>query len=197
MARYYELSTPPRELAEDLGTGGRRVAALLDALTTHVPPASEHVPPAGARPRPEAGSGVPGGVPGEVAGLPVRLVREAPATLLDRVDPGWLVWLESRRSDARGRLVDAGREDRLDLAEHVAMLVATPRLHPADPGDADALTQSGAILWLLGTLVATSLADDRDDALADLIMHGWWPIGPLDGSFLIAPLDLPRRSRHA
>ncbi|WP_336215594.1 hypothetical protein [Nonomuraea sp. LPB2021202275-12-8] len=175
MARYFELSAPPQGLAADLGPGGHRVAALLHALSAR-PPSGSHTP-------------------GEVEGMPVRQVEDVPAALLDRVDPGWLAWLESRRSEARARLVADGREDRLELAEHVAMLVATPRLEPAEPGDGDALAMSGAILWLLGTLVATSLADDRDDALADLVGHGWWPVGPVDGALLVAPLGLPGRPR--
>ncbi|MGP4024129.1 AMP-binding protein [Actinomadura sp. 3N407] len=184
MARYYELSAPPEELARDLGPGGDRVAALLHGMSAHLPADGAHVPRRG-----EAH------VPESVAGAPVRLMRDVPAALLDRVDPGWLARLEGRRHDARQRLTDTGRGDRLELAEHVAMLVATPRLRPADPGDADALAISGAILWLVGTLVATALTDDRDDALAELITCGWWPVGPVDGAFRIAPLDLPSRPR--
>ncbi|NKZ08276.1 hypothetical protein [Actinomadura latina] len=184
MARYYELSAPPEGLARDLGRGGDRVAALLHGVSAHLP--ADGAPP----PRRDEGR-----IPAAVAGAPVRPTGDVPAALLDRVDDGWLARLEHRRHVARRRLLDAGREDRLELAEHVAMLVATPRLRPADPGDADALAMSGAILWLVGTLVAIALTDDRDDALAELITRGWWPVGPVDGVFLIAPLDLPSRPR--
>ncbi|MFI6905785.1 hypothetical protein ACIBKY_31285 [Nonomuraea sp. NPDC050394] len=188
MERHYELTAPPPGLATALGPGGEDVLALLDGL-----------------------SAVPGRVPDEVDGLPVRQAGRVPAALLDRVEPGWLAALEGRRAHARARLVAAGRESRLELAEHVAMLVATPRLEPAEPGDGDALAQSGAILWLLGTLVATALAGEHDDpgtpvatasagehddpahtALAGLVARGWWPVGPVDGAFVIAPLTLPR-----
>ncbi|SDK43885.1 hypothetical protein [Nonomuraea jiangxiensis] len=188
MARYYELNAPPEGFAVDLGPGGDRVAALLHGLVTYLPPGDA---PHRAERGPSAGR-----VPAEMSGLPVRRVDDLPAAVLDRVDPLWQALLENRRSQARARLRDADREDRLELAEHVAMLVATPRLRPADPADADALAMSGAVLWLVGTLVATALADDRDDRLADLIAGGWWPVGPVDGAFLLAPLDLPRRPRH-
>ena len=184
MARYYELSAPPEGLARDLGPGGERVAALLDGVSEHLRGDGANLPRRDEDRLPEA-----------VAGAPVRVVDDVPAPLLDRVDGGWLARLERRRNDARRRLLDAGREDRLDLAEHVAMLVATPRLRPADPGDADALAMSGAVLWLLGTLVADALTGDRDDALAELVARGWWPVGPVDGAFLVAPLDLPSRPR--
>ena len=184
MARYYELSAPPAGFARDLGPGGDRVAALLDGVSAHLRTGEANAPRRGG-----------GHLPQAVAGAPVRPVRDIPATLLDRVDPGWLARLERRRDDARRRLLRAGREDRLELAEHVAMLVATPRLRPADPGDADALAMSGAILWLVGTLIAVALTDDRDDALAELMARGWWPVGPVDGAFLVAPLDLPSRPR--
>ncbi|TYB47904.1 hypothetical protein [Actinomadura chibensis] len=182
MARYYELSAPPEGLARDLGPGGDRVAALLDGVSAHVPPDGAH------RRRSEE-------LPETLAGAPVRRVPDVSAAVLDRVAPDWLASLERRRHDARRRLLGAGRADRLELAEHVAMLVATPRLRPADPGDADALALSGAVLWLVGTLVAGALADDRADALAELVTGGWWPVGPVDGAFLTAPLDLPRRPR--
>ncbi|MFD9942819.1 hypothetical protein ACFWYW_54025 [Nonomuraea sp. NPDC059023] len=188
MERHYELTAPPPGLPAALGPGGEDVLALLDGL-----------------------SAAPGRVPDEVDGLPVRQAGRVPATLLDRVEPGWLAALDGRRARARTRLVAAGRESRLELAEHVAMLVATPRLEPAEPGDGDALAQSGAILWLLGTLVATTLADASgstppaarhddpgntvprgDAALAGLVARGWWPVGPVDGAFVIAPLTLPR-----
>ncbi|MBB5077425.1 hypothetical protein [Nonomuraea endophytica] len=182
MERYYELNAPPPDLPAVLGPGGDDVLALLDGLSV-----------------------APGRVPDEVDGLPVRRVGQVPSALLDRVEPGWLAALEGRRARARTRLVAAGRETRLELAEHVAMLVATPRLEPAEPGDGDALAQSGAILWLLGTLVAAALADEHDDAtptvradrlddttLTGLVARGWWPVGPVDGAFVIAPLTLPR-----
>ncbi|MFI6294960.1 hypothetical protein ACIBEJ_25450 [Nonomuraea sp. NPDC050790] len=203
MARYFELKDPPRDLPAALGPGGEAVLALLGGL-----------------------SAAPGGAPDHVDGLPVRQADRVPTALLDRVEPGWLAALEGRRARARAHLVAAGRESRLELAEHVAMLVATPRLEPARPGDDDALAQSGAILWLLGTLVATALdtpepsrdeppkpshddepvapetgraappvapeADRGDVALAGLVARGWWPVGPVDGVFVIAPLTLPR-----
>ncbi|MFI9551936.1 hypothetical protein [Nonomuraea endophytica] len=170
MERHYELNAPPPDLPAVLGPGGEDVLALLDGLSV-----------------------APGRVPDHVDGLPVRQVGQVPAELLDRVEPGWLAALECRRARARTHLMATGRESRLELAEHVAMLVATPRLEPAEPGDGDALAQSGAILWLLGTLVAAALTNDQNDTtLAGLVARGWWPVGPVDGAFVIAPLTLPR-----
>ncbi|MFI7441573.1 hypothetical protein [Nonomuraea indica] len=173
MARHYELSAPPDGLAADLGPGGDRVDLLLRGLTRGGEPSRACLPPlAGA--------------------LPVRALSRVPACLMDRVDPRWLAGLERRRHAARAALLAAGRDAQLELGEHVAMLLATPLLEPADPDDADARAVSGAILWLVGTLVATALAGDDDDLLADLLGRGWWPIGPVDGAFLVAPVTLAR-----
>ncbi|MFG3439674.1 hypothetical protein ACGF0J_20720 [Nonomuraea sp. NPDC047897] len=173
MARHYELSAPPDGLAADLGPGGDRVDRLLRGL---------------------AGAGEPArsALPALVGTLPVRALSRVPACLMDRVDARWLAGLERRRHAARAALRAAGRDDRLELGEHVAMLLTTPLLEPADPDDADARAVSGAVLWLVGTLVATALAEDADDLLADLLGRGWWPVGPVDGAFLVAPVALAR-----
>ncbi|MGW7480031.1 hypothetical protein ACWGH8_15715 [Nonomuraea muscovyensis] len=173
MARHYELTAPPDGLAADLGPGGERVELLLKGLTRVGEPAR-------------------GALPALAGALPVRALSRVPACLMDRVDPRWLAGLERRRHAARAALLAAGRDAHLELGEHVAMLLATPLLEPADPDDADARAASGAILWLVGTLVATTLAGDGDDLLAILLGQGWWPVGPVDGAFLVAPVATAR-----
>ncbi len=197
MVRHFELTEPPEGLAAELGPGGDRVERLLRGIC------------AARRPeRPPAPS--------------LTVVRDpaVAAAAMDRVDPGWLEALDRRRGAARERLVATGREKQLDTAEHVAMLVATPRLDPADQTDPDARAVSGALLWLIGTVVADALADpggapaangdgpgrdeddDKDDddplsGLAELLASGWWPIGPVDGAFLISPYAADGGEPHA
>ncbi|MEU4539710.1 hypothetical protein AB0G15_33135 [Streptosporangium sp. NPDC023825] len=204
MVRHFELTEPPEGLAAELGPGGDRVERLLRGIC--------------AADRPERAPDSPLTAPGS----PLTVVRDpaVAAAAMDRVDPAWLEALDRRRGEARERLVAAGREKQLDTAEHVAMLVATPRLDPADQTDPDARAVSGALLWLIGTVVADALADpggapaangdgpgpghdhdhDHDDplsGLADLLASGWWPIGPVNGDFLISPYAADGGEPHA
>ncbi|WP_051865939.1 hypothetical protein [Streptosporangium roseum] len=187
MARHFELSEPPAGLAGELGRGGDRVERLLHGFCEATRPSTApgFTSPAPARP---------------ATRFTVVLDRGTAAATMDLVDPGWLADLDRRRAAARSRLLEAGREDQLELAEHVAMLVATPRLDPADPEDAEARAVSGALLWLIGTVVAGALAggdggEDEDGTLAelaDLLESGWWPIGRVNGRFLITPYTAAR-----
>ncbi|WP_440073672.1 hypothetical protein [Streptosporangium sp. OZ121] len=200
MVRHFELTEPPEGLAAELGPGGDRVERLLRGIcAAGRAPARRRAP-----------------------GSSLTVVRDpaVAAAAMDRVDPGWLEALDRRRGAARERLVAAGREQQLDTAEHVAMLVATPRLDPADQTDPDARAVSGALLWLIGTVVADALADpggapaangggpghdeDEDDGkddplsgLAELLASGWWPIGPVNGAFLISPYAADGGEPHA
>lgn len=191
MVRHFELTEPPEGLAAELGPGGDRVERLLRGICATLRP--ERAPSSF-----------------------LTVVRDpaAAAAAMDSVDPGWLEALDQRRGAARERLVAAGRERQLETAEHVAMLVATPRLDPADQTDPDARAVSGALLWLIGTVVADALADpdgapaadgdgprhDNDDplsGLAELLASGWWPIGPVNGAFLISPYAADGGEPHA
>ncbi|MDP9870194.1 MULTISPECIES: hypothetical protein [Streptosporangium] len=187
MARHFELSAPPSGLATELGPGGDRVERLLRGVCDATRPSTApgFTTPAPARP---------------ATRFTVVRDRATATAAMDLVDPGWLADLDRRRAAARSRLLDAGREEQLELAEHVAMLVATPRLDPADQTDPGARAVSGALLWLIGTVVAGALADgdgeeDEDGTLAeltDLLTDGWWPIGRVNGRFLITPYTADR-----
>lgn len=160
-------------LAEALGRGGGRVEALLAALPTPTPLDRRLV-----RATPA----------GEVR-LPVSEVGLGEAVqAAGHVDGAWLREMDRRREVQRQRVVRAGREGQLEAALHVAMLVATERLDPADDGDDDAHVASGAQLWLLAAAVASALAGTEPDPFAPwsrLVAGGWWPVGPSGGRLLV------------
>ena len=66
--------------------------------------------------------------------------------------------LDRQRTAWRDEVVAAGRAEDLEAALHVAMLVATERLDPADDTDVDAHAASGAQLWSLTGAVVAALA---------------------------------------
>jgi len=175
-------------LTEALGPGGDRVEALLDALAG---------PPA-----PGGGGDVEGlarATPAGPVGLPVRLVAlPAGVEAAARVDAAWLAAVDRRRDGPRHALAAAGRGEEMEAALHVAMLMATERLDPADDGDEDAHVSSGARLWLLAGAVVSALAGAEPDpfeAWARLVVAGWWPVGPSGGHLVVSAPD--RRAEPA
>lgn len=163
-------------LAEALGPGGDRVAQLLDALS-------------------DGGAGVDveslaratpaGRVDLPLAILPLGAAVEA-AT---RVDRDWLAEVDRRRTTGRRAVVGAGRNQELEAALHVAVLVATERLDPRDDADVDEHVASGARLWLLAGAVVSALRGAHPDPFAswaELIAGGWWPVGPSDGRLVVS-----------
>lgn len=161
-------------VAEALGAGGDRVVDLLDALIR-----DETVDMGAlARTTPLGPSSLP------LAAVTLRAAVDA----ADRMDPEWLAEVERRRAGCRRAVVAAGREEALEAALHVVMLVATERLDPSDDGDVDQHVASGAQLWLLAGAVASALSPARPDpfaAWADLVVAGWWPVGPSDGRLVM------------
>jgi hypothetical protein len=172
----------PISFAAAVGPGGERVSDLLDALTG-------------------AGAGDVGTSAPLVAGSSIEvLAPQTPAGRVDLplvcvdlvagaeaaagVDPSWLADVDRRRMAARAAVVAAGREDELEAALHVAMLVATGRL---DAG-VDARVASGARLWLLAGAVASALAGAPDPfhAWGRLVAAGWWPVGPSRGRLVMS-----------
>ena len=106
-----------------------------------------------------------------------------------RVEPEWLAAVDRRRTACRQHLVTAGREDDMEAALHVAMLMATGHLDPDDDTDVDAHVASGARLWLLAGAVVSALSGvdpDPFDGWARLIAAGWWPVGPSDGRLVVS-----------
>jgi hypothetical protein len=170
----------PITFAAAVGPGGERVSDLLDALT---------------------GADDVGTLAPLVAGSSIEvLARQTPAGRVDLplvcvdlvagveaaagVDPSWLAEVDRRRMAARAAVVAAGREDELEAALHVAMLVGTGRL---DAG-VDARVASGARLWLLAGAVASALTGPPDPfhAWGRLVAAGWWPVGPSRGRLVMS-----------
>jgi hypothetical protein len=85
---------------------------------------------------------------------------ERVAALLDALPPAVVMpeAFDGQRTAWRAEVVAAGRAEDLEAALHVAMLVATERLDPADDVDVDAHAASGAQLWFLTGAVAAALA---------------------------------------
>ena len=166
-------------VADALGPGGGRVQRLLDALA-----AGDPVP-------------APGGVealaratPAGTVDLPLAIVAlPAGVQATAQVEPGWLAAVDRRRTACRQRLVTAGREDDMEAALHVSMLVTTEWLDPADDADEDAHVASGARLWFLAGAVVSALSGAEPDpfeAWARLVAGGWWPIGPSGGRLVVS-----------
>lgn len=167
-------------LAQALGPGGDGVERLLDALV------AEPARAAGALDVEALARDTPAGpvpLPLAVVGLQ-RAVAAA-----SRVAAAFLADVERRRAALRRTLVAAGREGELEAALHVAVLVATDRLDPADDADVDAHVASGARLWLLTGAVVSALAGARPDPFdswARLVAAGWWPVGPSEGRLVVS-----------
>lgn len=168
-------------MADALGEGGARVERLAGRLLSPPTPAPGCGLKALARATPL------GPLDGPVDVLALSDAVEAAGA----IDADWLAGLEERRRAPRSALVDGGRSIELEAALHVVMLLATARLDPAVDDDVDAHVASGAQLWLLGAAVAWCLLADPDRdpfaAWAELVVRGWWPVGPCDGRLVVAP----------
>jgi hypothetical protein len=164
------------DVAAVLGAGGRRVQNLLDALTA----GDADVDVAALAPLTPAG---PLDLPLAIVDLAAGVVASA------EVDPAWMAEVERRRAALRGAVVGAGREEALEAAVHVAMLVAADVLDPADDTDVDAHVASGARLWVLAGAVVSALGGAHADPFASwawLVAGGWWPIGPCNGRLVVS-----------
>ena len=158
--------------AAAVGPGGGRVADLLDALTGT---GAGDVDVEALAPKTPAGT----------VHLPLaRVDLVAGVEAAAGVDPSWLAEVDRRRAAARAAVMAAGREEELEAALHVALLVATG---PPDAG-VDARVASGARLWLLAGAVASALAGPPDPfhAWGRLLAAGWWPIGPSGGRLVLS-----------
>ena len=164
-------------LARVLGTGGDGVERLLGALAAREP-IDDRAVDALAR-----------STPAGPVRLPVARVSMPDAvTAAAVVDGPWLAAIDRLRSSCREALVAAGRSGELEAALHVAMLLATEWLDPADDEDTDAHVASGARLWLVTGAVASALAAADPDpfvAWAGLVAAGWWPVGPSGGRLVV------------
>lgn len=165
-------------VAEALGPGGDRVEELLARLV--------------GQPVEVDGEALVRATPAGTLDLPVVMV-DLPAGVgaAARVDLEWLAEIDRRRAAGRRAVVDAGREDALEAAVHLAVLVGTERLDPADDADVDAHVASGAQLWLLAGAVVSALSCAEPDpfaAWAALVVAGWWPVGPCDGRLVVTRL---------
>lgn len=168
------------DLAAALGPGGRRVQDLLARLmASPVPPSPAEV------------AALALATPAGPLDLPVTMVSLAEGVeRSEGVDPGWLRTVDRRRSSPRAELLAAGREDELEAALNIAVLLATDRLDPHDDADPDAHVASGAQLWLLGGAVAWALSGDEPDPFApwaELVVCGIWPVGPSGGRLVVCP----------
>ncbi|HEV3498521.1 MAG TPA: hypothetical protein VHA34_19455 [Actinomycetes bacterium] len=164
-------------VAESLGPGGDRVEALLgDVARPRAQPldveALAVLTPAGRLPLP-------------VHRVSLLLAIEAQAEL----DPVWLAEVDSRRDRGRRALVAAGRQDDMEAALNLVILIATERFDPPDDTDVDAHAASGARLWLLTGAVVSALAGGAPDpfqAWGRLVAAGWWPVGPCGGRLVVS-----------
>lgn len=168
-------------LAEALGEGGDRVEAVLAAVVARpadVDPARRAV--------------LAAATPAGPVDLPVEVVPLALAPAASAgVDRGWLAAVDRRRDEARALLVGRGRAGHLEAAAHAAALLGTEHLAPGGGGEAGQAA-SGALLWLLGGVVAWALAAPGSspfDAWGELVVRGWWPLGPTGGRLAVARLD--------
>ena len=161
-------------MTEALGPDGDRVANLLDALCSEREVDVEALLRA---------------TPAGPVDLPLATVTlRAAADAAARVDPDWLTEMDRRRTECRRAVVESGREDALEAALHVALLVATERFDPCDDSDVDEHVASGARLWLLAGAVVSALSGADPDPFAEwatLVAAGWWPVGPSDGRLVV------------
>jgi len=180
------------DLAAALGPGGERVEALLEAL------AGRHAPEAGPAPDSgpvRAGEGVDvealaRATPAGPVAHPLAVVDLAAGVeAAERVDRAWLAAVERRRSAPRRALAAAGRGAETEAAVHLALLMGTERLDPADDADVDAHVASGAQLWLLAGAVVSALSGAEPDPFAPwarLVAAGLWPVGPSGGRLVVS-----------
>ncbi|MDQ3305423.1 MAG: hypothetical protein M3535_05480, partial [Actinomycetota bacterium] len=166
-------------LAEALGPGGPTVERLLGDLHCGVGPMSEAELTARATTTP-AGP----------VDLPLAMVPLAEGVERSGgVDRAWFDEVDHRRSVPRSSLLAAGRGVELEAALHVAMLLATEVLDPADDSYVDAHVASGAQLWILAGAVAWTLVGSGANPFgpwAELVAAGLWPIGPSGGHLVVS-----------
>jgi len=175
-------------LARALGPGGDRVEGLLDAL------AGRRDPDALAGTSAVDVEALARATPAGTVSLPLEVVGlRAGVEAAAGVDRAWLAAVDRGRAAPRQAMVEGGREAEMEAALHVAMLLATERLDPADDAEVDAHIASGARLWLLAGAVVSALAGvvpDPFEGWARLIVAGWWPVGP-SGSRLVVSDPAP------
>jgi hypothetical protein len=169
-------------VGEALGPGGDRVERLLEALAAE---------PNGLEVATLAQTTPVGTVDLPVAVLALPDAVEASAL----VDPAWLASVDRARAAPRQALLAAGRDQEVEAALHLTLLLATERLDPADDADVDAHIASGAQLWLLAGAVVSALAGAAPDpfwAWARLVVAGWWPVGPSGDHLVVAATEHAR-----
>ncbi|HTJ76197.1 MAG TPA: hypothetical protein VL337_12640 [Acidimicrobiales bacterium] len=172
-------------LAAALGPGGDRVEALFDALNVGSQAASPQIAGLEAADVAALARATPAGV----VDLPLAIVdREGAVAAAARVDPAWLAAVDRQRAAGRQAVLAAGREGQLEAALHLGVLLATERFDPADDTDVDAHICSGARLWLLTGAVAAAMSGADPDPFApwaQLVVTGWWPVGPSGGRLVV------------
>ena len=165
-------------LAEALGPGGDRVEELLEALMG-----------ATAEPELDVDSLAPMTPAGRVD-LPLACLGLAEGVeAAAQVDGHWLAEVDRRRTASRQALAAAARDDEMEAALHIALLLATERLDPHDDADVNAHVASGGRLWLLAGAVVSALSGADPDpfwAWARLVAAGWWPVGPSGGRLVLS-----------
>ena len=165
-------------LAEALGPGGDRVQQLLDALMGETKEAGVDVDSL-ARMTP-AGS----------VDLPLACVSLTEGVqAAAQVDGHWLAEVDRRRTASRRALAAAARDEQMEAALHIALLLATERLDPHDDADVDAHVASGGRLWLVAGAVVSALSGAEPDPFcgwARLVAVGWWPVGPSRGRLVLS-----------
>lgn len=178
-------------LGAALGPGGDRVERLMERLLVGPVPAIPGEVGAGATVAVETVEALARSTPLGPVAWPVRVVpRRQGVDAVAALDAGWVDRLEVRRRASRRELARRGRDTDLEAALHVAMVLATERLDPVLDDDVDAHVASGAQLWILGAAVAWCLLapPERDPfaAWAELVVRGWWPVGPSRGRLVVA-----------
>lgn len=167
-------------LAGALGEGGLRVQGLLGSVVSR-PPELET----------ERLHSLAATTPAGTIDLTVAVVDLADALKASAaVDRTWLAAVERERERPRPLLVAQGRAGELEAAVHAAMLLGTRHFAPQSDDVAERVA-SGALLWLLGGVVAWALASpgrNPFDPWAELVVRGWWPLGPADGRLALARL---------
>ena len=166
-------------LAGALGSGGVAIERLLGDLR----PGATGKPSASVAALASATPAGPVDLPLAVVSLAEGVERSA------GVDADWFDEVDRRRSAPRSELLATGRGAQLEAALHVAMLLATEALDPADDTDVEAHVASGAQLWLLAGAVTWALAGTGSNPFGpwcELVAAGLWPIGPSGGRLVVS-----------
>lgn len=164
--------------ADALGHGGDRVQELVEALM---------------------GATAEGGfdvgslarmTPAGRVDLPLACLSLAEGVVAaGQVDAHWLAAVDRSRTVSRQALAAAARDEEMEAALHIALLLATERLDPDDDADVHAHVASGARLWLVAGAVVSALSGTEPDpfwAWGRLIAAGWWPVGPSRGRLVLS-----------